>query len=311
MPGEFHRLQYRCLPVAGLAGIITGLLPALLAKRTRPSASARASAASERHDGAGGRGAAEGRHAAGRRDTPKGRDAALAALSLFALLCLVRILLKAGTFHYGFCLALPGMILLPVLAARLGARWIPLMRRARGRAWIALFLTGLCCLLGARNFLGVSMEQYRYRTLPLEGPGGTMMISGFFHETLAIKDAFDHLLKTGRPGDILVVLPEGAVLNFLSGQINPLSYDLFIPPELTGPGVEDAVVAQLVERRPDRILVVPRNVREYGYETLGRDGYGEKLMAHVMTNYEEEERFSLESSGDGPGRCLLYRRKGD
>ena len=234
--------------------------------------------------------------------------ARLFLLSLFAFLSLFRILLTAGTFHYGFCLALPGVLLLGVFLGAVLPRWVPGLGR-RPRFFTGAALSALL-VLSAWHFYDASLPCYRAKTLTLRGPGGEMRIfGGPWGER--IRDALDHLNSSGAPGDTLLVLPEGAMMNFLSGQLNPTYYDLFIPPELNGPGVEDRVIRQIEKNRVTRILLMERDVREYGFWGLGVD-YGRRLMAHVRERYEVEAAFGPRPyNGREPGGCWVFRRRAE
>ena len=162
-------------------------------------------------------------------------------------------------------------------------------------------------ILSARNFYLVSMNMYGHKNLELKGPGGTMWVKPM-PLGLDLKETLDHLTDVGSPKDTLVALPEGALLNFLSQQKNPSYFNLFIPPELNVPGVEKKVIEEFHEKAIDRILVIHRNVWEYGCQGLGID-YGLALMRFIQENYEVEASFGPPPYGSRPGGSLVYRRK--
>ena len=149
---------------------------------------------------------------------------------------------------------------------------------------------------------------YQNRTITLESPAGTLHVPPHpfglhLHPTL------EYLLEQVRAGETLLVLPEGALINFMTNQQNPLYYNLFIPPELNGPGVERAVIEQIEANEVDRILIIDRDVREYGFFGLGVD-YGKALFALIGEQYDLEALFGPEPyTGPPRGGCALYRRK--
>jgi hypothetical protein len=239
------------------------------------------------------------------KKTSRSDEARWLALALFALCCLFRILLTAGTFHYGFCLALPGVLLFAAFWARLTPAWCAAW--IRHRAFFAFAFLAVLLLLSARNFYDVSLKVYQDKTLVIEGPRGSMKVLPM-PLCLDLHAALEHLLEKAEPGDTLVVLPEGATFNFLSGQMNPTYYNLFIPPELNAPGVEGELIAQLEAHDVDRILVMGRPVGEYGFRGLGVD-YGMALMAFVREHYEEEAAFGPPPFGQRPGGCVVFARK--
>jgi hypothetical protein len=149
---------------------------------------------------------------------------------------------------------------------------------------------------------------YEFKTTQLSGPGGRLKIMPALPDP-AVRDALNHLNLEGSTDDTLLVLPEGALLNFLSLQRNPTYYNLFIPPELNAPGVEATVVSQIDAHRVDRIVIVDRNVYEYGFRGFGVD-YGRALMNHVIEHYDVEASFGPPPyNGRTRGGCVVYRRK--
>ncbi|MHC4943771.1 MAG: hypothetical protein ACYTG7_12210 [Planctomycetota bacterium] len=265
-----YEVEFRCLPVIMLIGIIAGLYIVFTRK---------GSAGSEGWK--------------------------LFAFALFALLSLVRIFLTSGTFHYGFCLALPGVLVFAILLAhglpRFLSKWIAL---PRAFAWYMILLL---LLLAAKNFFLVSKPMYDHRTMPIESAVGKMVALPLpFGLNIAL--AVQFLEEEALPGETLLVLPEGALVNFMTGLANPLYYNLFIPPELNAPGVEEEVIRQIEEYKVDRIMKVQRNVDEYGYRDLGLD-YGKKLFAYIEEHYELQTSFGTTPYERKLGGCILYARK--
>lgn len=234
----------------------------------------------------------------------KQEGAHLFAFSLFALISLLRIFLTAGTYHYGFCLALPGVLLFAVFLARLLPQWLPVtVKQPRFHAFAAMLVL---LILGGRSFFSTSMEEYNEKSVVIQGPAGQMAIQPL-PLGLDLELAMEQLNRAGTEATLLV-LPEGAAFNFLSGQLNPTYYNLFIPPELIPPGVEEAVIEQIEEHAVDRILLIHRVVWEYGYQGLGID-YGMKLMAYIGERYEEETSYGPPPYGPSSGGCVIFRRR--
>jgi len=261
----------------------------------------------------------------GRKHSQKQGEAKLFALSLFAMLALVRIFMTAGPMHYGFCLALPGIILFAVTLHH-----VPLVlfkARNHGARTYGIAVICLLLVLSCRNFFFHTWELvpdkdgfttvstpspwsiYRKKEIELSGPGGTMMIHPL-PRGYALKKTLDHLLDNGSEDQTLLVLPEGALFNFLTGQVNPTPYNIFIPPELNAPGIEEKLIHSLKKHAVDRILLIDRKVWEYGFMGLGID-YGLALMDHVKCNYKVEASFGRTPYSErAPCGCVVYRIKG-
>lgn len=241
--------------------------------------------------------------------SPEPRSLRLFALALLGTLALFRMFMTAGTFHYGFCLAVPALILLGVTLCSELPRLLPALGRAE--PWFGPALACLLVALSCRNFLTESRLYYRQRTVELRGARGTMWISSEPYGVTPgeyLASALARLQSSAREGDTLLVLPEGATINFLSGQMNPTYYDTLIPPELEAPGVEDALIEQIERARVTRILFVERNVSEYGRRGLGVD-YGMKLARYIRERYVMESTFGPPLYGEEPGGCAVLRRR--
>jgi hypothetical protein len=118
----------------------------------------------------------------------------------------------------------------------------------------------------------------------------------------------DYLREHAAPDETLLVVPEGAAINFLTGLRNPTPFNHFIPPEFETPGAEERMVEKIREAQVDRILLIDRNVREYGYRGPGID-YAMKLTELILRDYVVEA-----TSGDPPfanprgeGGAILFR----
>ncbi|MFH2001029.1 MAG: hypothetical protein ABIK28_15210 [Planctomycetota bacterium] len=227
----------------------------------------------------------------------------LLALALFAGLALMRIFLTAGTFHYGFCLALPGVILFAVVLMRFLPEQLPV--RLRPSRFYAGMVASALLLLSAHSFLTASRDNFDSRTVPLEGPGGRMWVQA---KPLGV-DLYltiEFLSETAKPGESLLVLPEGAFLNFITALPNPTYYNLFIPPELNA-DTEKKVIAQIKATAVDWIVLLNRPVGEFGSRGLGVD-YGLELMAYVDTFYQKVASFGPKPySGPDQGGCILFK----
>jgi hypothetical protein len=86
-------------------------------------------------------------------------------------------------------------------------------------------------------------------------------------------------------GPSLVVVPEGATINYFTSRPSPLSYYMFTPPETGSPQVEQSVLAEMRRSAPDQIVFVSRDVSEYGSRGFGID-YDREIASYVSENYE-------------------------
>jgi hypothetical protein len=88
-------------------------------------------------------------------------------------------------------------------------------------------------------------------------------------------------------GGTLVVIPEGITLDYLAGAKTTLTYHTLTPVEIDDPRVELPILRELSAHPPDRIAVVDRDVREFGYSGFGID-YGLELARWIAAHYTVE-----------------------
>ena len=117
--------------------------------------------------------------------------------------------------------------------------------------------------------------------VPVPGTGG--MLSASATRAREIASAADAVRRATEPGDALVVIPEGQVLNEITGRRNPLRQKLYIPGYLTDEN-EAAVLEDFVRRRPRAIVIWYRPTSEYGPSLFGH-GYGMRVMSWIRENY--------------------------
>ncbi len=201
----------------------------------------------------------------------------------FALLLLLRMALNARVEFYGFALAAPGVVVL-VLAL---LDWIPAQRAETSRAVRAGLAPLVLALITGHLF--AMAQGRRWNTLELGAGADRMLVSPrgqFLPEALAWVEE-----RCPERGSLLV-LPEGALLNYLARRRGPTRHFNFMPPELVMFG-EQAMLAELQHSPPDVILLVHRDTTEYGAPYFGRD-YGEALMEWVKANYRASKLWSLD-----------------
>jgi hypothetical protein len=88
-------------------------------------------------------------------------------------------------------------------------------------------------------------------------------------------------------GGTLAVIPEGITINYLAAVPTTLSFHTFTPVEVDAPQTEDAIVRELTTHPPDRVLMVSRDLREYGARAFGVD-YDLRAGALIRSRYRVE-----------------------
>jgi hypothetical protein len=215
------------------------------------------------------------------------RKTDLVLLSLFAIAALVRIPLNAVPGWYGFTLIIP----LYVVIVRLLFREAPAARLYAARAaWLWLPLLGLIAASGILQ----QRERYALKEHPIRTPRGV-----FFDvnpDRARILTEFIALAGEAPPRSLMVI-PEGVSLNYFTGVKTPLRRYIFTPPETEPFLVEEEVLEQMMKSRPEMIVLLSRDLREFGSAGFGTD-YNQRLLAWIRGQYTlarswRGERFEL------------------
>jgi hypothetical protein len=229
-------------------------------------------------------------------------------LAVLAAALMARMLLHGRIYQYGFFqAALAGALIPAVITCEVPAR-LALGRFGRSLMAVASLLLLACgvvtlCLGSNEAFsdktyaIGSGLDLF-YSYSPDIDPRGPVI--------RAVQDR----LSQSSPGQSLLVLPEGEMINYLVRMPSPLAPEVFYGANLSQ-GREGALVAQLRAHPPDWVLMISRDLREYGIERYGElPGEGLYLVSWALDNYRRE--FSM---GGDPldvrqaGGILLSRRR--
>jgi len=211
------------------------------------------------------------------------RDGLRIGLLVFALALLAKVILKVRLIQYGFVLAVPGLALVTVAGLDLLPAWL------RARAASGRFVRG--AVLGVLGIATASLLQVASFYVELRhhpvGEGRDAFRSDGRARLLnaAVRDLDARMA----PGDTLLVLPEGVMLNYLLRHPTPTRHLNYMPPELILFG-EEQILAELRARPPDWVAIVHKDTSVYGVPLFGRD-YGEAIDAWVRSAYRRVARY--------------------
>ncbi|HEY0592222.1 MAG TPA: hypothetical protein VGF40_10680 [Thermoanaerobaculia bacterium] len=216
----------------------------------------------------------------------------LAFLLAISLGTAARIFLSLGPGWYGFVLVLPTY----ALVAYVLTRWLP--GRGVYRRGFAAFWLVLAVAIGARG-IAASYPSWRARSFEVRTARGAYLDEP--RRGSAVRALLEWLAR--RPGgETMAVMPEGLAINYFAARRTPLSFHTFTPIEIDDPAIERRLVAEIEERRPDLVVIVPRDVREFGYRGFGVD-YARDIAALLRQEYRLAWR-----SGARPEIVALERR---
>jgi hypothetical protein len=234
------------------------------------------------------------------------RETARFLIAVLAFGMMARMLLNGRIYQFGFYQAALAGILVPAVV--LGE--IP--ERLSGRWARTLMVTGGILLMAPGVFMlaGSSQRILRLRTLAIGA--GLDRFYAFPPEIeptgQIIGQISDKLSQTPAEQTVLV-LPEGEMINYLSRRASPVAPFFFFSAATAG-GREQAIVENLRKNPPDWVVIVSRDLREYGVKRYGESiGEGKLIMQWVDANY----RFYANIGGDPllsdqRGGVILRRR---
>jgi hypothetical protein len=210
-------------------------------------------------------------------------ESARLLLALLAAGLMARMALNGRIFQYGYYQAALAAVLIPAVLVGEVSGWLRLQRnRVVGVAGaLALLVPGVILLVRHSNGI------LRLKTAEI-GKGGDR-----FHGLPTNLDASGQLVRLGidflgqqPPGQTLVVLPEGIMINYLARRVSPVSTFAFYGAATAGER-EAKLVEKLRRNPPDWVMIVSRDLREYGIERYGeKSGSGQELVRWLQEDYQ-------------------------
>src|SRR5579872_3081198 len=212
-------------------------------------------------------------------DAARRRQRVVVLYCVFACAQLARIILhvRSGGAY--------GSYLLPVSIVVFVYAWVdsfPALCRREEVARVARAVAvGLLCAAAIGTSIAIAERYRRLNTGVVSTPRGTLIVPPDIAE--AWNGALAFIDARTRPGDPIVVLPEGTSLTFLSGRRNPLREEIATPGFLEG-AAEARAIRQIDAGGTRLVLIVNRPTREFGAETFGVD-YDRRLMGWIASSY--------------------------
>jgi hypothetical protein len=167
---------------------------------------------------------------------------------------------------------------------------LPLRLEQKYRVRSHLFRVTACLVLmiGFVHLFLRSESYYLQKNVPVGRGGDKIMAYGPamdpFHGRVEV--ALSWVQKNVPPEATLAVLPEGAMINYLSRHVNPTPCLVWVPPVMAVFG-QTNMAAAFEENSPDYVLVIARSASEFGVGFFGYDPrYGMELMRWIEDRYD-------------------------
>ncbi len=225
-------------------------------------------------------------------------------LSVFSLVLLLKMLLNARVYHYGFALAMPATLL--VVGWLTGS--LPGWLQARFQSG-ALFRGVALGAIGAlvASYVALSARSFDEKTYAVGSDPDIFLADnrGWF-----VNEILSHLEEAAPPDATLAVLPEGVMINYLSRHANPTPFLTFMADSAVFFGGDAPLLNALKATPPDLILLVQRDTSEHGARFFGKD-YAQATMSWIAAHYAPTKLVGAPPfQGPDYGMLLLTRQPG-
>ena len=246
-----------------------------------------------------------------RRAVPGSFGAAQALRLLLALLAVVlmgRMVLNGRVYQFGFYQAAVAAMLVPAVMIRemperlTAGRW--------GRMLAAACVVGLL-VPGVIQLAVHSQHTLARKTHPV-GSGRDL----FYSLVPEVNPTGDIVAQTAawlvaakRPGQTLLVLPEGEMINYLARLPSPVAPFAFFSAATRGDR-EAGIVRDLERHPPDWVAIVSRDLHEYGLRRYGEQpDQGGQILAWVNAHYEPAAELGGDPLDDRERGAVILQRK--
>ncbi len=155
-----------------------------------------------------------------------------------------------------------------------------------------------------------TIRRYRYsRTYPIDTARGRLWTTPELGQPLA--EALGFVAARTAPGDAVLPLPQGTLVNFLSERPYPLRQENVVPGFIEGAD-EAAAIARIRGQRVPVVLLINHLTPEYRDRAFGVD-YDRDLVAWIREHYRLQATFCLgcrpnPELGDRQPFILVYQR---
>jgi hypothetical protein len=230
-------------------------------------------------------------------------------IGVLAAALMARMILNGRIDGYGYCQAAVAGLLVPAvllgeLPQRIGARRWGTAAIVIGS--IALLLPGIVIL--ARDSQRVLVWKTQ---LVGDGPDRFYAFPPEVDATGEVVNFVTAALQNAPPGQTLLVLPEGVMINYLAHLPSTVAPYCFYA-MATADGREDEIVAELKSKPPDWVVIISRDLRDYGIPRYGDEtDNGRQLLRWVKANYEIVEPVGGDPFDSTQCGALILKRKGE
>lgn len=225
----------------------------------------------------------------------------VAAAGAMALALMLKMILFARVWHYGFVLGMPAVMIATAAGAQGSTAWA---QRRGGSALIAGSVAVGVLLGTIASHLELMAGPLAARTV-LVGQGSDAFLAD--SRGIVIASALDALTRLAPKDATLAVLPEGVMLSYLARRPNSTPYIIGNPADVAIFG-EVPMLAAYQASPPDYVTLFACDTAVYGFPGFGQ-GYAEGLAAWIAANYQPIGIARNGEDPDGPFHAVIFKRR--
>lgn len=229
----------------------------------------------------------------------------LFTVTVFSLVLLAKIFFNVHVYHYGVVLAMPAtLVLIHILffeAPRLISKTLTGQMFYTSSALI-LFL------IFTYSHLRVSSDFYMKKNFPV-GKGSDMIVGynpSITPRSFMFQIALDVLEEEVQADEGIATFPMGALLNYMSRRVNPISTLSFNP--VSKRIGEETVLKSLELKFPEYIVITFHDFLEFEYRFFGLD-FGVGIYGWVQNNYFLFKQIGSDPVKDKSFGIQIFKRK--
>lgn len=149
-------------------------------------------------------------------------------------------------------------------------------------------ITSLAIVFFSIFFLGLNISYQTSEQAPVYSRKGVIYATK--PKDYIINESLKYIKENVKPNEVVLVIPDGVMINFLSGRQTNSKYFQLIPNHIDVFG-ERNIVKDLSLNPPDYVFIHNRQTPEAGRTTFCK-GYGFEICDFVMKNYDEVDFIS-------------------
>ena len=145
---------------------------------------------------------------------------------------------------------------------------------------LLLLLSALVFIFAAQDFAALKDKNYLLKT-------NKGSIYAYKKDGMLIKEAVSCILENTKPEDRVLVMPEGAVINFITDRKGDNTYYNLSPLFYYDVFGEERILKHFKTEPAEWIIILPIDNIEYGFRYFGKD-YAQKFYSFILENYTVE-----------------------